>query len=108
MSQEVGKCGSRAAGVEEEILETALASLTDADIPPPDDEVDRWPDPTSTARPRQPGSMARSWRTGRRASVPPTPAWPLSFQAPTGPESWRPDSGARQIRDGPGFADGGY
>jgi hypothetical protein len=43
---------------QEEILEAALASLTDEDIPPDDDELYGWP-----------GWMARSWRNWRPRSL---------------------------------------
>ena len=94
---------------QEEILEAALASLTDADIPPADDEVYGWPDPDFD-RPAALAGLdgAELEELAADASVPATPGWPLSFQAPTGPEAWPAGFGPRdESGDGPGFADGG-
>ena len=94
---------------QEEILEAALASLTDADIPPADDELYGWPDPDFD-RPAALAGLdgAELEELAADASVPATPGWPLSFQAPTGPEAWPAGFGPRdKSGDGPGFADGG-
>ncbi len=81
---------------QEEILEAALASLTDADIPPADDELYGWPDPDFD-RPAALAGLdgAELEELAADASVPATPGWPLSFQAPTGPEAWPAGFGPR-------------
>ena len=94
---------------QEEILDAALASLTDADIPPADDELYGWPDPEFD-RPAALAGLdgAELEELAADASVPAIPGWPLSFQAPTGPEAWPAGFGSRdRSGDGPGFADGG-
>jgi len=94
---------------QEEILEAALASLTDADIPPADDELYGWPDPDFDRPAALAGlDAAELGELAADGSVPATPGWPLSFQAPPGPEAWPAGFGPRdRSRDGPGFADGG-
>jgi len=94
---------------QEEILEAALASLTDADIPPADDELYGWPDPDFDRPAALAGlDAAELGELAADGSVPATPGWPLSFQAPPGPEAWPAGFGLRdRSRDGPGFADGG-
>jgi hypothetical protein len=94
---------------QEEILEAALASLTDADIPPADDELYGWPDPDFD-RPAALAGLdgAELDELAADASVPAAPGWPLSFQAPAGPQVWPAGFGPRDgSGDGPGFADGG-
>ena len=94
---------------QEEILEAALASLTDADIPPADDELYGWPDPDFD-RPAALAGLdgAELEELATDASVPAVPAWPLRFQSPTWPEAWPAGFGPRDgSGDGPGFADGG-
>ena len=110
-------CQRRWAGVgsaaaeesQEEILEAALASLTDEDIPPADDEVDGWPDPDFD-RPAELAGLDGAELDALAAEVsgPPAPAWPLSFRTQAGPEAWPAGFGPRdRSGDGAGFADGG-
>jgi Domain of unknown function (DUF222) len=94
---------------QEEILEAALASLTDEDIPPADDELDGWPDPDFD-RPAELAGLDGSEleELAAKISGPSVPAWPLSFQAPAGTRAWPAGFGPRgRSGDGPGFADGG-
>jgi uncharacterized protein DUF222 len=94
---------------QEEILQAALASLTDEDIPPADDEVDGWPDPDFD-RPAELAGLdgAELEELAAEFSGPPAPAWPLSFLAPAGSQAWPAGFGPRdRSGDGPGFADGG-
>jgi Domain of unknown function (DUF222) len=94
---------------QEEILEAALASLTDEDIPPADDEPDGWPDPDFD-RPAELAGLDGAELEELAAEVCglPAPAWPLSFRAPAGPRAWPAGFGPRdRSGDGPGFADGG-
>jgi hypothetical protein len=94
---------------QEEILHAALASLTDEDIPPADDELDGWPDPDFD-RPVELAGLdaAELEELAAKALVPPAPAWPLSFRAPTRPVAWPAVFGPRDgAGDGPGFTDGG-
>ena len=94
---------------QEEILEAALASLTDEDIPPADDELYGWPDPDFD-RPAELMGLdgAELEELVAEVSGPPAPAWPLSFRFPSGPHVWPAGFGPRGgSGDGPGFADGG-
>jgi hypothetical protein len=94
---------------QEEIPEAALASLTDEDIPPADDELDGWPDPDFD-RPAELMGLdgAELEALAAEVSGPPAPAWPLSFRIPAGSQAWPTGFGPRDgSGDGPGFADGG-
>jgi hypothetical protein len=94
---------------QEEILEAALASLTDKDIPPADDELYGWPDPDFD-RPAELMGLdgAELEELATEVSGPPGPAWPLSFRFPSAPQAWPAGFGPRDgSGDGPGFADGG-
>jgi hypothetical protein len=96
---------------QEEIL---AASLTEADIPPDQDDPDGWADPDADSGP--PAELAGL--TGAEleellADVPARPAplaWPLSYQSPDGPDG-QPWPAGFLPRDGSGhgagFADGG-
>jgi hypothetical protein len=94
---------------QDEILEAALASLTDEDIPPDDDELYGWPDPDFD-RPVELMGLdgAELEKLAAEVSSPATPAWPLSFRIPAGSQAWPAGFGPRdRSGDGPGFADGG-
>jgi Domain of unknown function (DUF222) len=94
---------------QEEILQAALASLTDEDIPPDDDELDGWPDPDSD-RPAELAGLDGAELEDLAAGVcgPSAPAWPLSFRDSAGAQAWPAGFGPRdRSGDGPGFADGG-
>ena len=94
---------------QEESLQAALASLTDADIPPADDQWDGWPDPDFD-RPAELAGLDGTDLEELAAETcgPPAPAWPLSFRSATGVPAWPADLGPRdQSGHGPGFAEGG-
>ena len=71
---------------QEEILDAALAALTEADIPPTDEDVCRWPDP-DTGRPAELAGLSDADLAELAAEAPaaPAPAWPVGYQCPDGP-----------------------
>jgi hypothetical protein len=94
---------------QEEILAAAVASLTEADIPPDEDDPDGWADPDADSGP--PAELAGL--TGAEpeellADVPARPAppaWPLSYQSPDGPDG-QPWPAGFLPRDGSGHGAG--
>ena len=101
---------------QEQILEAAVASLTEADIPP--DEQDGWLDP-DVDPPAELAALPDAELEELLAAVPPRPAppaWPLSYRHPDGPGGapWPAGSGSRDSVNGSagfgnsaGFASGG-
>jgi hypothetical protein len=101
---------------QEQILEAAVASLTEADIPP--DEQDGWLDP-DVDPPAELAALPDAELQELLAPAPPwpaPPAWPLSYRHPDGPGGapWPAGSGPRDSIDGSagfgnsaGFASGG-
>ena len=96
----------------EEMLESALAALTEADIPPDEHDYASWPDPGS-GRPAELASLSDAELAELLAEAPPPPApagWPLSYQTPEQVSGW-PWPAGFAVRDGSGggtgFADGG-
>src|SRR5215469_3465356 len=95
---------------QEQFLEDAVAALTEADIPP--DDQDGWLDPDAD----QPAELATlsdpelEELLAAASSWPAPPAWPLSYRDPDGPGGtpWPAGSGPRDRSGGGcGFADGG-
>jgi hypothetical protein len=101
---------------QEQILEAAVASLTEADIPP--DEQDGWLDP-DVDPPAELAALPDAELEELLAAAPPRPAppaWPLSCRHPDGPGGapWPAGSGSRDSVDcsagfgnSAGFASGG-
>ena len=87
---------------QEQILEAAVASLTEADIPP--DEQDGWLDP-DVDPPAELAALPDAELEELLAAAPPgpaPPAWPLSYRHPDGPGGapWPAGSGSRDSVDG--------
>ncbi|MDR3033835.1 MAG: hypothetical protein LBV78_12150, partial [Kitasatospora sp.] len=99
---------------QEEILAASAASLTDAGIPPDQDDLDGWADPDrDTGLPAELAGLTDAELDELLADAPARPAppaWPLSYQSPGGPGG-QPWPAGFLPRDGSGhgagFADGG-